>query len=46
MELQGAVGADVELDCNKGVAEVIVSASDIKIVRSRSSDFTHSKGKR
>ncbi|MDU7915724.1 MAG: ABC transporter substrate-binding protein, partial [Klebsiella grimontii] len=45
VELQGTVGASVAIDRKKGFAEAISKASNIKIIRSQSGDFTRSKGK-
>lgn len=46
VELQGTVGASVAIDRKKGFADAIAKASNIKIIRSQSGDFTRSKGKR
>ena len=45
VELQGTVGASVAIDRKKGFADAIAKASNIKIIRSQSGDFTRSKGK-
>lgn len=45
VELQGTVGASVVIDRKKGFADAIAKASNIKIIRSQSGDFTRSKGK-
>ena len=45
VELQGTVGASVAIDRKKGFADAISKASNVKIIRSQSGDFTRSKGK-
>lgn len=45
VELQGTIGASVAIDRKAGFAEAIADASNIKIIRSQSGDFTRSKGK-
>ncbi|MCO4318153.1 ABC transporter substrate-binding protein [Phyllobacterium sp. 21LDTY02-6] len=45
LELQGTVGSSPAINRKKGFEEGIASASNIKIVRSQTGDFTRSKGK-
>ncbi|MDP1315188.1 sugar ABC transporter substrate-binding protein, partial [Klebsiella pneumoniae] len=45
VELKGTVGASVAIDRKIGFADAIAKASNIKIIRSPSGDFTRSKGK-
>jgi galactofuranose transport system substrate-binding protein len=45
VELQGTVGASVATNRKKGFDAGIASASNIKVVRSQTGDFTRAKGK-
>ncbi|MHC1551109.1 galactofuranose ABC transporter, galactofuranose-binding protein YtfQ [Phyllobacterium sp. K27] len=45
VELQGTVGSSPAINRKKGFEEGIASASNIKITRSQTGDFTRSKGK-
>ncbi|WP_425330051.1 galactofuranose ABC transporter, galactofuranose-binding protein YtfQ [Terrirubrum flagellatum] len=45
VELQGTVGASVATNRKKGFDTAIASASNIKLVRSQTGDFTRAKGK-
>ncbi len=45
VELQGTVGASVAIDRKQGFHEAIAKASNIKIIRTQSGEFTRSKGK-
>ncbi len=45
VELQGTVGASVANDRMQGFKEGISGASNVKIIRSQTGDFTRSKGK-
>ena len=45
VELQGTVGASVAANRKKGFEDGIAGASNVKIVRSQTGDFTRAKGK-
>ncbi|MFT0861479.1 galactofuranose ABC transporter, galactofuranose-binding protein YtfQ [Ancylobacter sp. G4_0304] len=45
VELQGTVGASVATNRKKGFEDGIAGASNVKIVRSQTGDFTRAKGK-
>ncbi|MDP0971678.1 substrate-binding domain-containing protein, partial [Klebsiella pneumoniae] len=45
VELQGTVGSSPAINRKKGFEDGIASASNIKITRSQTGDFTRSKGK-
>ena len=45
VELQGTIGSAPAIDRKKGFEEVIVAYPGMKIIRSKSGDFTRSKGK-
>ncbi|HSI42170.1 MAG TPA: galactofuranose ABC transporter, galactofuranose-binding protein YtfQ [Xanthobacteraceae bacterium] len=45
VELQGTVGASVATNRKKGFEQGIAGASNVKIVRSQTGDFTRAKGK-
>ncbi|KFE35454.1 galactofuranose ABC transporter, galactofuranose-binding protein YtfQ [Thioclava atlantica] len=45
VELQGTTGASVTIDRKKGFADAIDGASNLKIIRSQTGDFTRAQGK-
>lgn len=45
VEVQGTVGSSGAIDREKGFGEEVAKASNIKIIRAQSGDFTRSKGK-
>lgn len=45
VELQGTVGASVAIDRKKGFQDELAKASNLKMIRTQSGDFTRSKGK-